>query len=48
MPHIDKKNNKDSKNNDKKKKKELDTMNVEISDEIGISKHSKKAKKTYK
>ena len=47
MSHIDKKNNKDNKNIDKKTKKELDKMNVEISNEIGPSKHSKKAKKIY-
>jgi hypothetical protein len=47
MSHIDKLNNKENKNIDKKKKKEFDTMNTEISNEIGLSKHSKKAKKTY-
>jgi len=47
MSNIDKKNKKDTKSTDKKTKKELDKMNIEISNEIVPSKHSKKAKKIY-
>lgn len=47
MSHIDKKNNKVNKTIDKKPKNELDKMNIEISNEIAPSKHSKKAKKIY-
>ena len=48
MSHIDKKNNKDNNNIDKKGKKELDKTNTEISNEIGLSKHSKHSKKAKK
>jgi hypothetical protein len=47
MSHMDKKINKDSNTLSKKTKKELDNMNVELSNEIGLSKGSKKTKKTY-
>ncbi|GAA0125415.1 MULTISPECIES: small, acid-soluble spore protein, alpha/beta type [Clostridium] len=48
MSHKNNKNSKDNKKAGQKTKKELEKMNMETSNEVGVSKESKKLGKSVK